>query len=48
MVYTDVSSIPRQYLRMKSAEILRIPDPEWDWVLSLHPELLRLTVKVLK
>lgn len=48
MVYTDVSSIPRQYLRMKSAEILGIPDPEWDWGLSLHPELLRSTVKVLK
>lgn len=37
--------VRRQYLRSASAEVLGIPDPEWDWSLVIRKELLRETIR---
>jgi hypothetical protein len=47
-IYSANLNKRHQYLRMVMAEILGIPEPEWDWALSLHPELLRATVQELR
>lgn len=47
-IYSTNLSMPHQYLRIVMAEILGIPEPEWDWALSLRPELLRATVQELR
>jgi diadenosine tetraphosphate (Ap4A) HIT family hydrolase len=46
-VYSANLAKRHQYLRIVMAEILGIPEPEWDWALSLHPEVLRATVREL-
>jgi diadenosine tetraphosphate (Ap4A) HIT family hydrolase len=46
-VYVNNLSKRHQYLRIVVAEVLGIPEPEWDWALTLHPERLRATVKAL-
>jgi diadenosine tetraphosphate (Ap4A) HIT family hydrolase len=47
-VYSMNLSKRHQYLRIVMAEILGVPEPEWDWALSLRPELLRTTVEELR
>jgi diadenosine tetraphosphate (Ap4A) HIT family hydrolase len=47
-IYSTNLSMPHQYLRIVMAEILGIPEPEWDWALSLRPELLQATVQELR
>jgi diadenosine tetraphosphate (Ap4A) HIT family hydrolase len=47
-LYVDKLSKRHQYIRIVLAEVLGIPEPEWDWGLSLHPELLRQTVRDLR
>jgi hypothetical protein len=37
--------VRRQYLRSAAAEVLGIPDPEWDWSLVIRKDLLRNTVR---
>ena len=37
--------VRRQYLRSAAAEMLGIPDPEWDWSLVVRKDLLRNTVR---
>lgn len=37
--------VRRQYLRSAAAEVLGIPDPEWDWSLVVRRDLLRKTVR---
>lgn len=46
--YIKQLSKRHQYLRIAMAEIFGIPEPEWDWALSLRPELLRRTVQRLR
>ncbi len=46
-VYAENLSKRHQYLRVVVAEIFGIPEPEWDWALTLHPERLRDTVESL-
>jgi diadenosine tetraphosphate (Ap4A) HIT family hydrolase len=47
-IYSTNLSKRHQYLRIVMAEILGIPEPEWDWALSLRPDLLRETVQELR
>jgi diadenosine tetraphosphate (Ap4A) HIT family hydrolase len=47
-IYSINLSKRHQYLRIVMAEILGVPEPEWDWALSLRPELLRATVQELR
>jgi hypothetical protein len=47
-IYSTNLSMRHQYLRIVMAEILGVPEPEWDWALSLRPELLRATVQELR
>jgi diadenosine tetraphosphate (Ap4A) HIT family hydrolase len=47
-LYVDKLSKRHQYIRIVLAEVLGIPEPEWDWGLGLHPELLRQTVRDLR
>jgi diadenosine tetraphosphate (Ap4A) HIT family hydrolase len=47
-IYCTNLSKRHQYLRIVMAEILGVPEPEWDWALSLRPELLRATVRELQ
>jgi diadenosine tetraphosphate (Ap4A) HIT family hydrolase len=47
-LYVDKLSKRHQYIRIVLAEVLGIREPEWDWGLSLHPELLRKTVRELR
>jgi diadenosine tetraphosphate (Ap4A) HIT family hydrolase len=37
-------SARRQYLRSAAAQVLGIPDPEWDWALIIRKSLLRETI----
>lgn len=37
--------VRRQYLRSAAAEVLGIPDPQWDWSLVIRRDLLRRTVR---
>jgi len=37
--------VRHQYLRSASAEVLGIPDPQWDWSLVVRQDLLRGTVR---
>ncbi|AVH59064.1 MULTISPECIES: HIT family protein [Streptomyces] len=37
--------VRHQYLRSASAEVLGIPDPQWDWSLVVRKDLLRGTVR---
>ncbi|HUZ23741.1 MAG TPA: HIT domain-containing protein [Streptosporangiaceae bacterium] len=43
-LYVENLSKRHQYIRVVLAEVLGIPEPEWDWGLSLRPDLLRQTV----
>jgi diadenosine tetraphosphate (Ap4A) HIT family hydrolase len=47
LVYLESLSKRHQYLRVVMAEIFGIPEPEWDWALTLRLEPLRETVKAL-
>jgi diadenosine tetraphosphate (Ap4A) HIT family hydrolase len=44
-LYVEKLSKRHQYIRVVLAEVLGIPEPEWDWGLSLRPDLLRQTVR---
>ncbi len=39
------ASVRRQYLRSAAAEVLGMPDPQWDWSLVIRRDLLRSTVR---
>src|SRR5262249_56211835 len=47
LVYVESLSKRHQYLRVVMAEIFGVPEPEWDWALTLRLESLRETVKPL-
>jgi diadenosine tetraphosphate (Ap4A) HIT family hydrolase len=48
IAYVEQLSKRHQYLRIAMAEVFSIPEPEWDWALSLRPDLLRRTIRNLK
>lgn len=44
VVYGVGQTARRQYLRSVAAEVLGIPDPEWDWAAVIRKDLLRETM----
>lgn len=45
LVTFSSARVRHQYLRSAAAEVLGIPDPEWDWSLVIRKDLLRNTVR---
>jgi diadenosine tetraphosphate (Ap4A) HIT family hydrolase len=46
--WADNPSMPSQYLRRIAARALTLPDPAWDWGVTVRRELLRETVARLR